>query len=84
MMIKTLIWNIWSVNTQQAFRRVINMKKGHNFFVIALMEHFQKARHIQRYRRRLNMESAFTNLNRKIWLFFDVVVEWELIVETNQ
>ncbi|XP_019256428.1 PREDICTED: uncharacterized protein LOC109234834 [Nicotiana attenuata] len=30
------------------------------------------------------MESAFTNLNRKIWLFFDVVVEWELIVETNQ
>ncbi|XP_019224508.1 PREDICTED: uncharacterized protein LOC109206171 [Nicotiana attenuata] len=84
MMIKALIWNIRSVNTQQAFPSVINTQREHNFFVIALMEPFQKKGYIQRYKRRLNLESAFSNMNGKIWLFFDVVVEWELIVKTEQ
>ncbi|XP_070031592.1 uncharacterized protein [Nicotiana tomentosiformis] len=48
------------------------------------MEPFQKAGHIQRYMRRLNIETAYSNLNRKIWLFFDVVVEWQLVTETEQ
>nr|XP_016459868.1 PREDICTED: uncharacterized protein LOC107783415 [Nicotiana tabacum] len=48
------------------------------------MEPFQKAGHIQRYKRRLNMETAYSNLNEKIWLFFDVVVECELVMETAQ
>ncbi|XP_070056126.1 uncharacterized protein [Nicotiana tomentosiformis] len=43
------------------------------------MEPFQNARHIQRYRRRLDMETAFSNLNGKIWLFFSSDTEWELI-----
>ncbi|XP_070041383.1 uncharacterized protein [Nicotiana tomentosiformis] len=30
------------------------------------------------------MESAFSNLNGKIWLFFDAMVECELIMETDQ
>lgn len=60
------------------------MHMEHNFCVIALMEPFQKAGHIQRYKRRLNMETAYSNLNEKIWLFFDVVVECELVMETAQ
>ncbi|XP_070032252.1 uncharacterized protein [Nicotiana tomentosiformis] len=45
---------------------------------------FQNLGHIQRYRSRLNMETAFSNLNGKIWLFFDAVVEWELVTEIAQ
>nr|XP_009597454.1 uncharacterized protein LOC104093421 [Nicotiana tomentosiformis] len=48
------------------------------------MEPFQKPRHLQRYRIILNMETTFSNLNGKIWLFFNSVVEWELVTETAQ
>ncbi|XP_075103615.1 uncharacterized protein LOC142178185 [Nicotiana tabacum] len=30
------------------------------------------------------METYFSNLNGKIWLFFDAMIEWELIIETDQ
>ncbi|XP_070035101.1 uncharacterized protein [Nicotiana tomentosiformis] len=84
MMIKALIWNIRSVNTQQDFPRVINMNRKHNFCVVALMEPFQKKGLIDRYRRRLNMETAYANINGQIWLFFDALVEWELVEDTEQ
>ncbi|XP_075095079.1 uncharacterized protein LOC142173397 [Nicotiana tabacum] len=48
------------------------------------MEPFQKKGLIDRYRRRLNMETAYANINGKIWLLFDVVVEWELVEDTEQ
>ncbi|XP_019231860.1 PREDICTED: uncharacterized protein LOC109212648 [Nicotiana attenuata] len=48
------------------------------------MEPFQKKGVIQRYRRRLNMETAYANINGQIWLFFDSVVEWELVEDTEQ
>ncbi|XP_019228674.1 PREDICTED: uncharacterized protein LOC109209791 [Nicotiana attenuata] len=64
--------------------RVRNMNKEHNFCVVALMEPFQKKGFINRYRRRLNMETAYANINGQIWLFFDSVVEWELVEDTKQ
>nr|XP_016491561.1 PREDICTED: uncharacterized protein LOC107811191 [Nicotiana tabacum] len=48
------------------------------------MEPFQKKGLIDRYRRRLNMKIAYANINGQIWLFFDVVVEWELVENTEQ
>ncbi|XP_075095384.1 uncharacterized protein LOC142173668 [Nicotiana tabacum] len=33
---------------------------------------------------RLNMETAYTNINGQIWLFFDAVVEWELVEDSEQ
>ncbi|XP_070034553.1 uncharacterized protein [Nicotiana tomentosiformis] len=84
MMIKTLIWNIRSVKTQQAFHRVINLHREHAFFIVALMEPFQKTKHIQRYMKRIGMDNAYSNINGKIWLFLDIVVEWELLNDTEQ
>ncbi|XP_070048553.1 uncharacterized protein [Nicotiana tomentosiformis] len=78
------MWNIRSVNTQQAFPSVINMNREHNFCIVALMEPFQKKGLIERYKRRLNMETAYTNINGQIWLFFNAVVEWELVEDTEQ
>ncbi|XP_075083347.1 uncharacterized protein LOC142167090 [Nicotiana tabacum] len=48
------------------------------------MEPFQKKGLIDRYKRRLNMETANADINRQIWLFFDAVVEWELVEDTEQ
>lgn len=73
-MIKTLIWNIRSVKTQQASQRVINMQKEHGFFVIALMEPFQNQRFIHNYMRTLGMDATISNVNGKIWLFLDSVM----------
>ncbi|XP_016473129.1 uncharacterized protein LOC107795076 [Nicotiana tabacum] len=48
------------------------------------MEPFQKKRLIQKYRKRLGMENAISNVNGKIWLFLDTSVEWDLLVDTEQ
>ncbi|XP_070044899.1 uncharacterized protein [Nicotiana tomentosiformis] len=60
------------------------MNRENKFCVVALMEPFQNKGLIDRYRRRLNMETAYANINGQIWLFFDAVVEWELVEDTEQ
>ncbi|XP_009601161.2 uncharacterized protein [Nicotiana tomentosiformis] len=30
------------------------------------------------------MDNAYSNINGKIWLFLDIVVEWELLIDTEQ
>ncbi|XP_075084929.1 uncharacterized protein LOC142168166 [Nicotiana tabacum] len=68
----------------QAFQRVINMQKQHGFCIVALLEPFQKQGFIYKYMRRLGMETTLSNINGKICLFIDVVVEWELLIDTAQ
>ncbi|XP_070049105.1 uncharacterized protein [Nicotiana tomentosiformis] len=51
---------------------------------VALMKPFQKKGLIDRYKRRLNIETAYENIKGQIWLFFDAVVEWELVEDTEQ
>ncbi|XP_070057367.1 uncharacterized protein [Nicotiana tomentosiformis] len=63
-MIKTLIWNIRSVKTQQGS---INMQREHGFFIVALMEPFQKTIYIHRCRRRLGIEA---DIGKHIMLTF--------------
>ncbi|XP_075100762.1 uncharacterized protein LOC142176621 [Nicotiana tabacum] len=48
------------------------------------MEPLQKKKFLDKYRRRLGMEAAISNVNGKIWLFFDSVVEWDLLIDTEQ
>ncbi|XP_070010136.1 uncharacterized protein [Nicotiana sylvestris] len=60
------------------------MNRENNFCVVALMDPFQNKRLVDRYRRRLNIETAYANINGQIWLFFDAVVEWELVEDTEQ
>ncbi|XP_019256398.1 PREDICTED: uncharacterized protein LOC109234797 [Nicotiana attenuata] len=60
------------------------MQKEHGFFIVALMEPKQKQKFFQKYRRRLGMEAVISNVNEKIWLFFDAVVEWDLLIDTEQ
>ncbi|XP_059306396.1 uncharacterized protein LOC132057813 [Lycium ferocissimum] len=73
-----------SVNTQQAFQRLINMQRQCKCFIIALMEPFQNCRHLQKYKRRLGMEAALSNTNGKIWVFLDSEMQWEIVLDTEQ
>ncbi|XP_075084879.1 uncharacterized protein LOC142168117 [Nicotiana tabacum] len=70
-----LIWNIRSVNTQQAFERLIKMHRQHHFEFIGLMEPMQQARKLERYRRKIGFAQAIANVSNKIWAFIDEVFD---------
>ncbi|XP_019262022.1 PREDICTED: uncharacterized protein LOC109239885 [Nicotiana attenuata] len=70
-----LIWNIRSVNTQQAFERLIKMHRKNNYEFIGLMEPMQQSRTLERYRNRIGFSQAISNVSNKIWVFIDEVFE---------
>ncbi|XP_059306421.1 uncharacterized protein LOC132057846 [Lycium ferocissimum] len=84
MTVKSLFWNIRSVNSQQAFHRVQMLNKHHKFFLVPLREPFQHQRQIQKYRRRLGMPYANFNCNGKIWFFVQDNVYVEVLLDTEQ
>ncbi|KAK4733974.1 hypothetical protein R3W88_008235 [Solanum pinnatisectum] len=48
------------------------------------MEAFQNCRHLQKYRRRLGMETSIANTNGKIWIFLDTGIQWEILMDREQ
>ncbi|XP_019241533.1 PREDICTED: uncharacterized protein LOC109221510 [Nicotiana attenuata] len=70
-----LIWNIRSVNTQQAFEMLIKMHRKNHYDFIGLMEPMQQVRTLERYRSRIGFAQAFANVSNKIWAFIDEVYE---------
>ncbi|WMV51732.1 hypothetical protein MTR67_045117 [Solanum verrucosum] len=75
---KALFWNIRSVNTQNAFGRLVDLNRRNNYNFIALMEPFQAPREIHNFRVRLGFDNAFVNSSGKIWIFWRN--EWEGVV----
>lgn len=70
-----LIWNIRSVNTQQAFEMLIKSHRKNHYEFIGLMEPMQQARTLERYRNRIGFAQAIANVSNKIWAFIDEVYE---------
>ncbi|KAK4731189.1 hypothetical protein R3W88_024177 [Solanum pinnatisectum] len=57
-MIESIIyWNIRSVNTQNAFERLLDLNRRHHFSYIS-------------YRRRIGLRNALVNCSSKIWIFW--------------
>ncbi|XP_060202217.1 uncharacterized protein LOC132630676 [Lycium barbarum] len=79
-----LIWNIRSVNTKKAFKRLLSMHRKHRFFLIGLMEPFQQPYKLDSYRRRLGLETALCNVLGKIWAFVDAEYEVNVLVDSVQ
>lgn len=69
-----LFWNIRSIQTQNAFVKVIDLKRRHHYSFIALFEPFIGPQDIEEYRRKIKMEHARVNYSGKIWLFWEK--EW--------
>ncbi|KAG5610941.1 hypothetical protein H5410_022222 [Solanum commersonii] len=60
------------------------LNKYHKFSFMALLEHFQHTKHINRYRSRLQMPLMFHDYNGKIWLFVNHGFTTTLISDTKQ
>ncbi|KAG5590749.1 hypothetical protein H5410_041263 [Solanum commersonii] len=84
MIIKALFWIVRSVRTQHSFHRIQMLHKYHNFAIIALMEPFQEARNIHKYKRRLGMQYANYNINGKIWVFIQDHIQVGVLSDTEQ
>ncbi|XP_070009723.1 uncharacterized protein [Nicotiana sylvestris] len=70
-----LIWNIRSVNTQQAFEMLIKSHRKNHYEFIGLMELMQQARTLEKYRNRIGFAQVIANVSNKIWAFIDEVYE---------
>ncbi|XP_070014295.1 uncharacterized protein [Nicotiana sylvestris] len=73
-----LIWNIRSVNTQQAFERLTKMHRQNHYDFVGLMEPKQQAKKLERYRNKIGLAQAISNVSNKIWAFIDEHVEFVL------
>lgn len=83
-MMKSIFWNFTPVNTQHAFTRLQILNSHHKFFLIVLMEPFQQAGQIQRFMRKLNMQSVAINISGKVWFFLRDNVDMKIISDSDQ
>ncbi|KAK6773984.1 hypothetical protein RDI58_029223 [Solanum bulbocastanum] len=81
---KTCFWNIRSVNTQESFERLMDLKRRHHYSYIALMEPFQGPYDLDKYKSRLGMDKAMANYSSKIWVFWNADWEAEVISDSYQ
>ncbi|XP_060182976.1 uncharacterized protein LOC132612923 [Lycium barbarum] len=73
-----------SVNTMEAFTRLIKLNQRYHFGFIGLMEPFQDPDKIEEYRRRLGMEHAIVNISGKIWAFVEEIFDYYIIMDHQQ
>ncbi|XP_019256500.1 PREDICTED: uncharacterized protein LOC109234915 [Nicotiana attenuata] len=66
-----IIWNVRSVNTKNAFERLVNMQRQQHCQFIGIMEPMQNPRKLERYTRKIGFLQAFANVSNKIWVFVD-------------
>lgn len=72
------------MKTHQAFHRVQMLHKYNKFTLIAFMESFQRTTQVERYKRRLGMQSGGCNCTGQIWNFVDHNVEVEVIMNIEK
>ncbi|XP_059306149.1 uncharacterized protein LOC132057525 [Lycium ferocissimum] len=83
-MISILSWNIRSVRTQSAFARLKTLKNQYNLSFIGLQEPIVKAEHLPKYMRSIDMQGCYSNINNKIWLFWNNDYTVSIINDTEQ
>ncbi|XP_075111657.1 uncharacterized protein LOC142181898 [Nicotiana tabacum] len=79
-----IIWNVRSVNTMQAFERLIAMHRKHHFEFIGILEPMQQSHKMERYRARIGLAQAVVNVSNKIWAFIDEIFEVTIIYNMTQ
>ncbi|XP_016457905.2 uncharacterized protein LOC107781683 [Nicotiana tabacum] len=79
-----IIWNVRSVNTMQAFERLITMHREHYFEFIGIFEPMQQSHKIERYRARIGLAQAVVNVSNKIWAFIDEIFEVTILYNMTQ
>ncbi|KAG5580344.1 hypothetical protein H5410_050971 [Solanum commersonii] len=76
--------NTRSTNTKGSLERVQNLKKIHNLSMIAILEPFSNNSQLNNYRLQLNMDNAFSNQNGKIWIFWTIDYDCNILESDDQ
>nr|XP_016475204.1 PREDICTED: uncharacterized protein LOC107796895 [Nicotiana tabacum] len=79
-----IIWNVRSVNTMQAFERLITMHRKHHFEFIGILDPMQQSHKMERYRARIGLAQAVVNVSNKIWAFIDEIFEVTILYNMTQ
>lgn len=79
-----IIWNIRSVNTKNAFERLVTMPRQYEFHFIGQMEPMQNSNKLEEYRRNLGMTHAFVNISNKVWAFVEEDYDVEVIFDIEK
>ncbi|XP_070017110.1 uncharacterized protein LOC142172446 [Nicotiana tabacum] len=79
-----IIWNVRSVNTMQAFERLVTMHRKHHFEFIGILEPMQQSHKMERYRARIGLAQAVVNVSNKIWAFIDKIFEVTILYNMTQ
>lgn len=80
---KSLIWNIRSVNINKNFERLITMYRN-LIGLVGLMELMQNVNKLERYRRNLGPHQALVNVYNKAWENIHEIYEVQLLVDMEQ
>ncbi|XP_070002509.1 uncharacterized protein LOC142165968 [Nicotiana tabacum] len=70
-MISTIIWNARGIRISGAIERLRILKHIHKLSFIAVLEPFLDTTHINLLKLQLSMHQAASNVNDKIWVFWD-------------
>lgn len=68
----------------QAFEKLITMHRQHHFEFIGIMEPKQNVQKFKKYRRKIGLAQAFTNVTNKIWNFIDENFEVMVLYDMEQ
>ncbi|XP_060182388.1 uncharacterized protein LOC132612058 [Lycium barbarum] len=75
---------IRSVNTQQSFDRLTNLNRRNSYSIIGLIEPFEDAEQVERFRSKLGIETTFVNISGKIWLFLSEDIQGSVEIDNEQ
>lgn len=82
-MIKSLYWNIRSINSNGALERLKQLIRLQELPFVALCESFCKVAKLDKYKRILGYANACANSNSQIWIFWDEPLECRVIEESE-
>ncbi|XP_060190578.1 uncharacterized protein LOC132619809 [Lycium barbarum] len=71
------------VNTQKSFERLTNLDRRNRYNIIGLMEPFEDAEQVERFRRKIGMETTFVNISGKIWLLLSEDVKGSVEIDNE-
>ncbi|KAM3305729.1 hypothetical protein P3S67_012596 [Capsicum chacoense] len=83
-MFKSLYWSIRSINSNGALERLKRLIKSKNLPIIALAKPFHKDNRLDKYKRILGYQFAYSNCNSQIWLFGDSNMDCIISEEDDQ
>lgn len=73
-----------SVNSQESFERLVDLRRRYHYSFIAILEPFQDASNLEEYGRQSGLNNAFANSSGKIWIFWENAWQGSLIENTDQ